>query len=94
MSEDTKSKVVDVVRAEFERGTDTARKEFERNAEEARQEIDRRADDARKGLAPSIVDLTEEYFGEEIARRRRKVAGAAFATGVAVGLVTYRFLGR
>lgn len=94
MSEDTKATVVDAVRAEFERGTDTARKEFERNAEDARDELDRRADDVRKGLGARVVDLTEEYFQEEVSRRRRKVAVAAFGAGVAVGAVTTIVLGR
>jgi hypothetical protein len=40
---------------------------------------------ARHRLAERTIDLTEEYFPEEVAARRRKVAAAGFAAGLVVG---------
>ena len=42
---------------------------------------------ARHQLAERTLDLTEEYFPAEVAARRRRVAAAGFAAGVAVGAV-------
>jgi len=46
----------------------------------------------RKRVGERMVDLTEEYFPEEVAARRRKIAGAAFGAGVVVGAVGGAFL--
>jgi F0F1-type ATP synthase membrane subunit b/b' len=86
MSEN-KNPIVDVVRAELEKGTDTTREEF-------RRELDRRTDDARDEVGARLVDLTEEYFPEEVQQRRRKTAAAAFAAGVGAGVAASRLLGR
>jgi F0F1-type ATP synthase membrane subunit b/b' len=94
MTEDTKGRFVDVVRTEFERGTDTARRNLERNAQEAREELDRRTDEARDEFGDRVVDMTEEYFPEAVAKRRRKTAAIAFAAGLGVGAVTSLLLRR
>lgn len=88
MTEDTNGRFVDVVRTEFERGTDSARRNLERNAQDAREEIDRRADEARDEFGERVVDMTEEYFPEAVAKRRRETAAIAFAAGFGVGAVT------
>lgn len=48
----------------------------------------------RHRLGERMVDLTEEYFPEEVSARRRRIAAAAFAAGVAVGTVGASSLSR
>lgn len=45
-------------------------------------------------LGERMIDLTEEYFAEEVAARRRRTASAAFAAGVAVGALGVSYLSR
>ena len=45
-------------------------------------------------LGKRMIDLTEEYFTEEVAARRRRTAGTAFAAGVAVGAAGVAYLSR
>jgi|AntRauTorcE11898_2_1112593.scaffolds.fasta_scaffold05265_2 hypothetical protein len=40
---------------------------------------------ARHQLAERTLDLTEEYFPEEVASRRRRAAAMGFAAGMVVG---------
>lgn len=49
---------------------------------------------ARHQLAERTLDLTEEYFPEEVAARRRKAAAAGFAAGLVVGGVAGAVLRR
>lgn len=93
MSEDS-NPIANVVRTELEKGREAARREFQKNAEEARQELDRRTDGARSEMGARIVDLTEEYFPEEVTRRRRRGMATAFAAGVGAGIAARHFLGR
>ena len=93
MSED-RSPIADVVRTELEKGTDSARREVDRRAEEALQGIDRRADVARGEVGARLIDLTEEYFPEEVARRRRRGMAMAFAAGVGAGAAARHFVRR
>lgn len=48
----------------------------------------------RKRVGERMVDLTEEYFPEEVAARRRKIAGAAFGAGVIVGAAAGAYMRR
>lgn len=48
----------------------------------------------RARLGKRMIDLTEEYFPEEVAARRRKITGAAFGAGVLVGAVGSALLRR
>jgi len=48
----------------------------------------------KRRLGERMVDLTEEYFAEEVAARRRRSAATAFVAGVAVGAVGVRYLWR
>lgn len=50
--------------------------------------------EVKRRLGERMVDLTEEYFPEEVAARRRRSAAAAFLAGVAVGAVSVRTLSR
>lgn len=89
-----KNAIADTVRTEFEKGTDSALQEFEKSAEEVRRELDRRTDGARDQLGERIVDLSEEYFPEAVARRRRRQMAVAFTAGVGAGVAARHFLGR
>lgn len=48
----------------------------------------------KRRLGERMVDLTEEYFAEEVAARRRRTAAAAFAAGVVVGAAGVSYLRR
>lgn len=66
-----------------DRTTDALRARYE--ALRARAADSEEAAAARHQLAERTLDLTEEYFPEEVASRRRRVAAAGFAAGLAVG---------
>lgn len=84
---ENKNPIVDTVREELEKGTGSAK-------QEVRRELDRRTDGARDEVGARLVDLTEDYFPEEVKRRRRRAAAVAFAAGVGAGAAASRFLGR
>lgn len=48
----------------------------------------------KRRLGERMVDLTEEYFTEEVAARRRRTAATAFAAGVVVGAAGVRYFTR
>lgn len=63
----------------------TARERFEAMKRRALESEETAA--VRKHLGDRMLDLTEEYFPEEVAARRRKTAATAFGAGVVVGAV-------
>lgn len=94
MMKDTKSRLAETIRGEFEDGTEEAKAELNRRTAEARQKVDERTDVAKAELGAHLFDLGEQYFPEEARRRRRKVAAGGFVAGVATGVVAKHYLDR
>jgi hypothetical protein len=98
MIEDTKSTVKNAVRTGVESNgsgrTEAARESLDRRAESVRDEFERRKGETKQELGKRLFDLGEEYFPEEAARRRRRVASVGVVVGFAAGFVARHLLDR
>ena len=65
---------------------DRAMKEAERRVTAARDAAGRRAGEARADVGKVVLDVTDEYFPEAAAERRRRDVAVGFAAGAVAGL--------
>jgi hypothetical protein len=72
-----------------ERNIDRYADRVRERARRARRDIDaeRMSDEWRDQLGEAVLDVTEEYFGEQYRRRQRADLTKAFVGGVVVGSV-------
>jgi hypothetical protein len=75
--------------ASTERSIDRYADRVRERARRARRDIDadRMSDEWRDHLGEAVLDVTEEYFGEQYRRRQRTDLAKAFVGGVVVGTV-------
>lgn len=78
--------------ADDEPTTDSLRARYETLRTRAAESDEAAA--ARHQLAERTLDLTEEYFPEEVASRRRRAAAMGFAAGLVVGGIATSVLRR
>jgi urease accessory protein UreF len=82
-------RTVDAVEQELPAGARARFAELRQRAMESEESAE-----MKRRLGERMVDLTEEYFAEEVTARRRRTAATAFAAGVAVGAVGMRLVSR
>ncbi|MHC3438499.1 hypothetical protein ACYJ1Y_10450 [Natrialbaceae archaeon A-gly3] len=56
-------------------------------AETAREQAERQTESAKQELGRTVLDAADEYFPEEVRRRRRRDMARGFLVGLAVGVI-------
>lgn len=69
------------------RFTETAKEEKTRLKEAAKKEAERKKATAKHELGRAVLDVTDEYFPEEVRDRRRRDMARGFLAGAAIGLL-------